>query len=162
MPSTLARRYAASKRLLCYQARVACNQRKVREWSFAMALLGFVETWNKRIDAERDPDELVFNLRALSDYAVSQAPNKSPHLSAALTWSAGVLARRILRTDERPSLDWMRDRAKRDGLFADAPAPAEPDIDERQLLLPVLQEEPEEEQEPEPVPIGFRPNGGSQ
>jgi hypothetical protein len=156
MALTLARRYAAAQRLLRYQARSAVTQRKVREWGFAMALLATLQTWNKRVDPERDPDGLIFNLRALSDYAISQAANKGAHMTAALVWSAGVMARRILRSDERPSLDWLRDRAKKDGLFVDAtpPADAEPFIDDRQMTLPILEDGAEPAADPEPVPVG--------
>lgn len=151
MALSLARRYAAAQRLLRYQARSAVQQRKVREWGFAMALLATVQNWNKRVDPERDPDGLIFNLRALSDYAVSQAPNQGAYLRASLLWSAGVMARRILRSDERPSLDWLRDRAKKDGLFADSGTPPaeQPFVDDRQLELPILAAEPE----PEPATV---------
>lgn len=152
MALSLARRYAAAQRLLRYQARSAVQQRKVREWGFAMAVLATVQNWNKRVDPERDEEGLVFHLRALSDYAVSQAPNQGPYLRAALIWSAGVMARRILRSDERPTLDWLRERAKKDGLFADQAPPAEPEIDERQLVLPVFT--PEAEREPAAVGEG--------
>lgn len=156
MALSLARRYAAAQRLLRYQARSAVQQRKVREWGYAMALLSTVQNWHKRVDPERDPDGLIFHLRALSDYAVSQAPNQGAYLRASLLWSAGVMARRILRSNERPSLDWLRDRAKKDGLFVDAapPADAQPFIDERQMTLPILEATAVPEPDSEPVPVG--------